>query len=219
MEFTAGEVILPLAIRRARVDVVMVPAPGVLHPPAQDALKKKRKRIWNNRSRNKHIAEVAESIITFAKERLSGFRFRDEAIEALGAMFDRRVAILVDCPEHGRRFLELLKGWQMLDLIPRTETVVPPETEAPSETVKPQKNCLIITAAFAAMNGIGADVVIRATGTPWPLRLKRFPPLQGRTEPNVVVIDFVEECGSGVPGECRRRMEDYRRRGWRLLTS
>jgi len=75
-----------------------------------------------------------------------------------------------------------------------------------------------MTTMVAAERGIKADVIIRATGTGWPLRIKRFPPPQEDTARNeILVVDFQDGFHAGAQRNTELRKADYLRRGYQVV--
>jgi hypothetical protein len=72
----------------------------------------------------------------------------------------------------------------------------------------------VVTAAYAAARGIRADVLVRATGTAWPLRVRGFPPRR-RDGPGaeVLLVDFDDRFDPQAAGDATRRVEEYQRVG------
>jgi hypothetical protein len=79
-------------------------------------------------------------------------------------------------------------------------------------------NPAVITEAAAFNHWIAADVVIRATGNPWPLRMKRFPPRFRDDRPDVLVIDFDDRFCPVAVDHTNRRRSAYDRVGMEIAT-
>lgn len=77
-----------------------------------------------------------------------------------------------------------------------------------------------MTAAYAAKNTIKTEVVVRATGTAWPLRMKGFPPKRTKQGPGeVLVIDFNDGFTADAGEDARSRVQEYQRRGMKVTHS
>lgn len=239
VECVAGPVIVRLGRPRVPVDVVMVATPEVKVKvkPGTTELLRKRKLIWNNAARNNLIAEIARAVSTANRDKLERFGFGHAAMKSLQPLHDRRVAILVDGPEHGRRLRDLLPRWELYDMNPATASASstntpaaarvktpPPAADAPApRTTTPsskaqRKTRIVVTAMYAAHHRISADVIIRATGTAWPLHLMKFPPRQDNSSPaKIVIVDFEDDSNRSTCSDRERRIADYERRGWRVM--
>jgi hypothetical protein len=210
LEQLAGRPIFLVRKRRVRVRVLMMPLPDHAIAAGINALDRKRSLIWHNSIRNKRIAEVASAVAARDIRALRRLGFRDEDMTVMHFRAPR-IVILVETPEHGRKLLPLLPGWKMLDLMPKDETASPqkPTTREP----------VIVTAAFAATKPIRADVVIRATGTEFPMRVKGFPQIvNNRDENEALIIDLLDAMDAPAEIDTRRRVEEYQRRGMTVIS-
>jgi hypothetical protein len=209
LEAMAGPVIRRLKKRCAPVRVVVLPvATGKTTISGRTALQHKKVAYWHNFPRNRLIAAIAKAAAANDRQVLQQAGFRPEDLLALrdppGA-----VVVLVESPAHGRRIQGLLAGWSLVSMAPVTgkETVNVPMPA-------------VVTAANAATHGVPADVIIRATGTEWPLRIKNFPGRQGRNAPaEVLVVDFADEFDLRAVQDAERRVAEYRRCGMNVVTA
>jgi hypothetical protein len=71
-----------------------------------------------------------------------------------------------------------------------------------------------VTAAYAAKRRVRTGVIIRATGTAWPLRVQGFPPRVGKKGPaEVLVLDFQDRFDTVAGKDAEHRIQEYRRQG------
>jgi hypothetical protein len=211
LEQMAGPVIHHIRKARAPVRVVVLATPACTAAAAATALERKRVLYWKNAARNAHVAAVARTIVERDREALRQLGFSKKDVRAVLGAAKSRVVVLVESPEHGRRLLPLLPGWRLRRL--PAQHAGGADNDNPNNVTGPA----VVTAAYAAIKGVRADVMIRATGGGWPLRAKGFPPR--RDDGNaaaVVVVDFEDEFDVRAARDSGHRLEDYRRRGWHV---
>jgi hypothetical protein len=205
LEAMVGPVIHSLARPRLPVRVVMAPVPATPVARHATALKTKRALYWYNQPRNKRILELAVAAVKDDRPRLRRLGVRDQDIEEASARGLTSVAVLVEVPEHGRQFQELLPGALLLDNRPGADHR---RRWYDGPALK------FVTAAYAATHPIKPDVIVRATGTGWPLRVKGWPPaLDDVTTEEALLVDFTDTFDPQAAQDSRRRLEDYRSRG------
>jgi hypothetical protein len=208
LEQVAGPVIHHLARPRAPVHVVMLPTPDSTVAAGTTPLEQKRALYWHNGTRNPHIASVAGAVVEGDRAALKALGLRNRDIRLIREVDRTRAVVLVEAPEHGRELLLHLPGWRLLDLVLRA-TTGSDEDEAKNNSMP-----AVVTAAYAAKHSIKAHVLIRATGTAWPLRIKGFPPRCDDTQAaQVLVLDFVDDFDPRAKQDAQRRAEEYRRMG------
>ena len=78
---------------------------------------------------------------------------------------------------------------------------------------------IIVTTSYAATHGIRADVLVRASGTDSPLRVKGFPAPDIDKGREPLLIDFDDSCQFLATEDTRRRLHDYRRRGMTVVAA
>ncbi|MBO0698777.1 MAG: hypothetical protein J2P46_10305, partial [Zavarzinella sp.] len=203
LELMVGPVILRIRRPRAAVRVAFLPTSGMPVRVPSDAAGARRVMYWQNAQRNWVVATVAEWFMRRDGAALKGYGLTDAAL----AILDRpalKAVILVENTEHSRVLRRVLPMWGAADLTP----VAPAD-----DTADRLPNPSIITEAYAATHPVIADVLVRATGTPWPLRVKRFPPVQRHARPDVLVIDFTDTFHPVAADHARRRREAYAMNG------
>lgn len=210
LEQFGGRVLRFVEKRRVPVRVLMMPVPDHAVAPDITALRRKRSLIWHNSIRNGCIAELATALVARDTTFLHRIGCRDEDLRPLDYAAPR-VVVVVESPEHGRRLWSLLPGWKVLDLMPR-------ET-GESQANKPRNtDPVIVTQVFAGTKPIRADIVIRATGTEFPVRVKGFPRRMNYMGANeALLIDFLDHADTGMELETRRRVAEYQRRGMMVI--
>jgi hypothetical protein len=191
LETLAGPVIRRLGPERVPVRVALLRTPaGALGVVAgATALERKRRLYWHNRARNRFIAGVAEAVYRGRRPALKKVGFGDEDLRRLsGPRGNGAVVVLVEGPEH---------AWRLRDLIP--EYVDGP---------------FVRTTAEADRVGIRADVLIRATGTGWPLHVRGFPHRaeSGRRD-LALLVDLVDTFHPLAQADTCKRIQAYERQG------
>jgi hypothetical protein len=211
LEQMAGPVIHHIGKARAPVRVVVLATPACTAAAAATPLERKRVLYWKNATRNAHVAAAARTLVRRDRAALRDLGFSKKDVRAVLGTAKHRVVVLVESPEHGRRLLPLLPGWGLRRLPAQHAGA------AGNDNPKNVTGPAVVTAAYAATKGIRADVVIRATGGGWPLRVRGFPPR--RADGNaaaVVLVDFDDHFDVRAARDSTHRMEHYRRRGWHV---
>jgi hypothetical protein len=104
---------------------------------------------------------------------------------------------------HARELAALLPGWVIW-------------TANGLDVPAPEEKCgIIVTERAAAEYGIGAGVLIRATGTRWPLPEINWPAVR-RVE-SAVLIDFADEFHPKAVQNAAARTQSYQRTCTTLL--
>jgi hypothetical protein len=188
----------PVGPQRPPVTVVMLSTHGT-RPAGEfaDPLDEKRRLYWANPRRNRRIAAVAERLVTGTRKGVRSLLTTPslETVNAVTAAARVGVAVLTETPEHAHALSELLPGWVVW--------------AAGDETVEPpQAGCgVIVTELAAAETVLHVGVVVRATGTKWPL-----PPLLWPNGCDVeagVLIDYSDEYHPRAAKDAGRRLRGY----------
>ena len=207
LEEMAGPVIYRVGRPRAAVRVVFLPTALTTSTTGQTALEQKRSLYWHNAQRNEHIALVARAVAALDVDVLTQHGLRNMDIRLIKQIDRPRVKVLVESPEHGRQLLTLLAGWHLLEL---TQEARP----APNHSRAPA----IMTLSYARRRSTQADVLIRATGTEWPLRLKGFPLRRKDSQTGMVlVLDFDDRGHVQAQRDSQRRQHEHQRQGHEVV--
>jgi hypothetical protein len=213
LEALVGPLLHRLRRPTASVRVQFARTPSCRLATTQSALERKRA-CWHNAVRNQAIVELARALVSRDVQTLSRFGLGGRAILPANDDRARKLTILVESTEHGRELRARLPGWRMLDALPKeaTEPTSKDEAEAPCPGTR-----VIITTARAAIDGIDADVLIRATGGPWPLHMNGFPPVleHGQVQ-EVLLIDFEDTFDKTAKADTRQRMMHYQMEGMQV---
>jgi hypothetical protein len=215
LEEMAGKVLFRSAKPRVPVRVVLVPCPPCAVAASTTALERKRAAYWHNQVRNRQVAAVATAAAAKDLVALRRFGLSVRDLHALVREEAPRAVIVVELPEHGRELRALLAGARLLHQVPQTAPAAPATRTGKGGRDRPT----IVTAVHAATKRIQADVVLRATGTAWPLRVRGFPPrCEDQDGQAVVLIDLHDAFDAQAKADTRRRIEDYWQHGWHLAT-
>ncbi len=169
--------VYPPEIEKSPVTAIMLDTRGTKPGTIADAFEVKEKLYWQNPRRNRRIAEVAKRLAMRTKKSIRSVVNGDtELVTLILEASSTGVAILVESPAHARELAELLPGWAVW-------------TANDLEIKTPKKACGVITTELAADETvILAGVLIRATGTKYPLPDIDWP---WKDEvPHGVLIDF-----------------------------
>jgi hypothetical protein len=192
LEGFLGPIIHRVGPGPATVSVLVVKLEPVPSLGVHDALERKRRAIWGNQVRNKVIARTATQLANESK-RLAA----------------KRVAVLVESPEHGRALARLLNGWPLLDRRPERRDGPRDDGELPARS--------IVTYVRARQLGIlDVDVLVRADGGGWPLPSIGFPLLADAISADVTLVDFDDNGDARLTSDTQSRLADYRGRGWKV---
>jgi hypothetical protein len=194
LEQLAGPLVVPRQPTRRPVRVALFDVPDVgVSSHLVTEQERKHAWYWTNSVRNRAIAAVARGLQQGAPKLLRrvGLKAGDEAA--------RRVAVLVECPVHGRELVKFLPEWALL--------TIQMGGHGPTGGV-------IVTEAYAAQHPFEADVLLRATGTGWPLRVLDFPPAQITEDlSEVLLVDFRDGFSTETARLATQRLQEYRRAG------
>ena len=191
-------VVWPAGTRRPPVSVVMLSTHGT-RPTGQFAepLNEKRQLYWANARRNRRIATVAEWLVKGTKKSVRSVLTAAsvETVNAVTAAAKVGVAVLTETPEHAHTLAELLPGWVVW--------------AAGDESVcKPQPGCGVVLTELAATETVlHVGVLVRATGTMWPLPKVLWPNTQDTH--SGVLIDFTDHYHPRAALYAERRRRQY----------
>jgi hypothetical protein len=211
LEMIAGPVISALPKPGAAVTVIMVPVLSSATVAAGNSpLERKRTLYWHNADRNETIAALAQNIGKGEWSALRRYGIRKCDIVAVAPERPRGIAVLVESTEHATELMSLLSGWTLQALTPST----PGEVEN-NNAISPRR---IVTTSYAARHGIDANIIIRATGTESPLRVRQFRATDNRQgSREVLVIDVADSVDNRAEQETRRRQEYYLKSGMTVV--
>jgi hypothetical protein len=211
LEQMAGEVIHRLKWPRVPVRVLILRTPGCKVGSYKTPLERKRALYWHNEVRNKHVAAVADAVVSGDRMALQALGMRNRDIRSVLGCARNKVAVLAESPEHGRELLSLMPGWWMLDMV--GDGGCKSDQDDGNDRLP-----AVVTAVYAAKKGTRADIVIRATGTEWALRMKGFPRKENKHTPGeLLVIDFQDDFDTGASNDARRRVQEYQRQGMEVM--
>jgi hypothetical protein len=186
----------PVGVQRPPVTVVVLTTHGT-RPEGQfaDPLDEKRRLYWQNRRRNRRIATVAERLMKGTRKSMQSLltTSNSETVDAVTIAAKAGVAVLTETPEHAHVLAELLPGWAVWAA--GDDSVVPPKA-----------GCgIILTELAAAETVLHVGVVVRATGTQWPLPKLLWPNIQDVS--SGVLIDFSDNYHprAAKHADCRRQ--------------
>jgi len=189
--------------------VVFVPFTGQPVPSMRSLLKWKRRAVWDNAARNKLVASVAVGLSRKPRKKLRelGVRWKETKLP------DRvRVTILVESPEHAEWLWEWLPAWEVQHAIP--VDYEPNDVEEDPFADPPPGR--IATLMYAAMYGIAADVVVRATGGTGKLHSEWFRNGRGRLC-TPLIVDFRDLSGTREETDSDVRRYEYHEQDIREL--
>ena len=197
LEQLAGPVIVRCRPSRKRVRVVTLDVPDIGIPShLMTELERKHAWYWTNPVRNKAVAAVALGL-----QRDDPKFLQKVGLKTVAKKTVRKVAILVECPLHGRELAKFLPDWAILTL---------------HTTEKETTEGVIVTESYAAKNTLNTDILVRANGTGWPMRVKEFPPPHTEGSPEVLV-DFRDGFSTDTARLARQRENQYRRQGMEMV--
>jgi hypothetical protein len=120
----------------------------------------------------------------------------------------------VEGTEHGEVLTRLLPGWRLVHARPDADGR---QRNADKGEGPVTGTRLVVTAVVAASRGLGADVLVRADGGEWSLRVEGFPPaLDGGENRDVLLVDFADDFDRQAAHDTGRRRRDYQARGWEV---
>lgn len=209
LEQIAGEVIHRLKKPRVPVRVLVLPTPSCVSGIYKTPLERKQALYWHNTARNEYVAKVAQAVHLMDRVALKEVGLRNQDIRAIKTCGRARIRLLVETPQHARELLTLLPGWCMGTMIP---SGVDDGKEKASEVNFQMP--MIMAAVYASTLDIQADIIIRATGMGWPLKVRNFPPKESKkTPPQVLVIDFDDNQQQDAWRDTQNRVKEYKRQG------
>lgn len=203
---TAG--VWPARESRPPASVVLLSSHGTRPAgPSTDPLDEKRQLYWKNVRRNRRIAAVATRLVTGSKRSVRAVlgTAGEPSVSDVTAAAKRGVAVLVETPEHAHALAELLPGWAAW--------------AASDEAVTPAKaGCgVIATELGASETVVPVGVVIRATGTKWPLPRLHWP--NGQDVSSGVLIDFADTYHPQAARHAVQRFREYTAAGMTILAT
>ncbi|QEH32112.1 hypothetical protein OJF2_05810 [Aquisphaera giovannonii] len=183
-------------------------------PGIGPGLQWKRRAIWGNEDRNAAVAAIAAALLggDASLLREHGLSLDDGANRAR-RRGRRRVAVLVESPEHARRLAALLPGWAVLSGIPGTG---PGSHDRGGRDAGPSPwRGLIVTLVRASDAGLPrVDVVVRADGAAGA-------PAGGHTRRGILgggptIVDLDDRFDAAARDATRSRLHSYAVLGWRV---
>lgn len=189
------------------VTAVVLPARGTRPEGMTDAFEQKVQLYWHNARRNRRIAAVAKGLVRAKKKAVRALLggSDEELVERVTRAAKTGVAILVESLGHARELAALLSGWAVWSVN---------ELEA----AKPEPGCGVITTERAAQETVlRAEVLIRATGTRWPLPEVDWP--YPEFAKSGVLIDFADDFHPLAKKNAAARIEGYEKAGMTVHAS
>lgn len=183
------------------VTVVVLPSRGT-RPGGEtaDAFEQKKHLYWFNVRRNRRIADVAKKL-TNAKRKTVRALVGDDGplVGQIVSAAKTGVAVLVETPAHARELAALLPGWAVW-------------TANDLEVAQPEPGCGVITTERAAQETVvRAELLLRATGTRWPLPDIGWP--WPEYAESGVLVDFADEFHHQAKKNAAPRIESYEQSG------
>lgn len=194
--------------------ILIVPYHGTLMSTNESLAVRKRLAVWRNSGRNELAAGLAVGLARRPKATLRGLGVDPERVKLPGRT-DRRVVLLAETAEHAERLGELLPGWAVLTAVPVTGEdagwgpEMNPDSEPPPGTV--------VTLAYAALDGVACDVLVRATAGTGQLNWASFPAVNRARRSPALVVDIADAGGGRETRDAEVRRREYREHGLREL--
>ena len=196
-----AEAVFPPPKTRIPISAVILPAHGT-KPETQFAnpFEAKNALYWQNRRRNRRIAEVARQLLLKTKRSIRSIGIDDEeVVQFIQKAAKTGVTILVETPVHARELAMELPGWAI-------------SIAGELTVAKPKAGCGILTTELAAYETvIRAGILIRATGTRWPLADINWPWINDVA--HGILIDFRDQYHPSAKTDAASRVEYYRENG------
>jgi hypothetical protein len=204
LQYVTGS-IWPVEREPVPVTAVILATRGTKPENMADPFEQKRELYWNNKRRNQRIREIARQLVSGTLKSIRSVLPNNELAQEALAACKKGVAILVETPVHARELAKRLSGW----VIWMGESLEYPP--------RPNPGCgIIITERGAKAFIIQAGVLIRATGTPWPLPNIDWP------WPGEVAQGILVDLGDDFHPVARRyaisRQNHYEQAGMSLYT-
>jgi hypothetical protein len=197
--------------RRPRKQVMVAFASSPTQRPGNTKTSpgKKRSHYWRNIARNKLVAEVAEQFVSYPRQMLQAMPEKGLKLRQIASRKQLRVAVLAESAEHARELAKLLPTWRLQTANDAARRNLPQNADSPHS---------IVTETYAAKNGVDAQIVVRATGTSSPLRIKNFPPSkkEKETATHVLVVDLMDQFTADAEKCTQRRFDHYVELGWKI---
>jgi hypothetical protein len=184
----------------------------------------KRDAIWHNAERNESVASIARALVDGVQQSLweAGI-FLESMSKTIAAGHPRKVAILVESPEHAKELIQRLPGWRIMTSHGKTSSMTSDSPGLLSRTgradpIRELDRTIITIIEFRSLERLALDVLIRADGTPWPLSLPIISDRkQGEERGPLVMIDFHDSFDSVALEATRDRLKTYSDQGWKLM--
>lgn len=206
-----GRPLNPTAAEQPAVVQVMVLPYGQLGVGKnQSTLETKRHYVWNDWDRCRFVADVA---VAFGSHTLNS-SLPDGLVvpnRHSGQGASPAVAIMTETLEHARNLHRLLPGWEL------SADAYADDDGLPASYGVPVGRNTIVTARFAQLFGIRADVLIWAGGAHWPLEDDAFPRIATGPNDSVLLIDIADQFDGKLRKDSERRLAHYRDLGWKLF--
>lgn len=199
------------------VSVHLTEMPWLNMPVNSSGLERKRQAVWNNNRRNEVVAAVAKAVVDDSQDDLIAYGLDLGGKGGRSRHRRPRVAILVESPEHGRALQRLLPTWPLLKDRKNREVGFSSISRRDSHDLDEGLPGLAIVTMMHAqdIDQFDVDVLIRADGNGWPLKLPGFPPrLEACEDRGATLIDFGDESDAASAEATRARLEGYRSKGW-----
>jgi hypothetical protein len=196
-----------VAIGPVAVGVAFVGADGAGDGRAESALGRKRRR-WHDARRNGQIGHLAQALAAGRLDDLVGLGLVcPERLPALRRGTARRLALLVEVPEHARALGAYLPGWAS------------PAPTAADGAVRLTGRDVLTWVQAAQMWTLDVDVLVRCDGNDWPPEWDCLPAARTFGPPEALVIDVADDGDRSDRAAARLRLAAYERRGWDVVAA
>lgn len=222
VEAVFGTALVPAARAPGAVAHMAIPPWTPSPPEGISPLERKRLAVWSNTTRNRFISAVAMAITSSDERALATFGLHTLGDDLLTRGRERSmVAILVESPEHGRRLVEHLPGWQLVQHQPRPQRGGWDGWNpiAPLRDPNGFDRSVLTTMAARRIETLDVDVLIRADGSASPLRLPCFPASDRALKRQQILLDIADDFDPVAEADTRERVRDYRSAGWRVVAT
>lgn len=178
-----------------------------------DVLDVKRRLIWRNHIRNRHIERLARAVAAGDTAGLAR-ALPSRAVAAIMRLSSRKCTVLVENVEHAHYLRRLIRDWPLV--AGENTAFQVGDDNCGVARVNSPPGCQIVT--FSAAQGASCgnvDVVIRADAGEGqlPEQFRRFWAIAEAPEP-VILIDFADEVHPFLHRRTERRIDMYRDSGW-----
>jgi hypothetical protein len=187
-----------------RADVILIPFDAHQECQYDTLAQRKRATIWENRSRNRFVAQYADSFACNPVRALKTLGFENRGVQRLKRP-NHQVVVLVENADHAWALAPELMLWSVFDTVPLREE----ESWQSPQTIGLSDSKRIVTMMYAYRYPVNCDILLRVSAGRGLLNWNLSSTEQLLSQQPKLILDIADQADRSDQVEVELRTQEY----------